>query len=82
MNIVLKELGSSDSTNRRNAAFCVGELCKNGGNSALRYPSICLMHNYFDCCRTRILPIHSEEFSHTSSLSIYNVAIGVAMVTV
>ncbi|XP_022896959.1 importin-4 isoform X2 [Olea europaea var. sylvestris] len=37
MNIVLKELGSSDSTNRRNAAFCVGELCKNGGNSALRY---------------------------------------------
>ncbi|KAL2477536.1 ARM repeat superfamily protein [Forsythia ovata] len=37
MNIVLKELGSSEATNRRNAAFCVGELCKNGGNSALRY---------------------------------------------
>lgn len=35
--LVLKELASSESTNRRNAAFCVGELCKNGGEMALKY---------------------------------------------
>lgn len=38
MPLVLKELASSDATNRRNAAFCAGELCKNGGAIALRYP--------------------------------------------
>jgi hypothetical protein len=38
MPLVLKELVSSEATNRRNAAFCVGELCKNGGDSALKYP--------------------------------------------
>ncbi|KAL1289715.1 hypothetical protein HN51_058110 [Arachis hypogaea] len=37
MPLVLKELASSDATNRRNAAFCVGELCKNGDDLALRY---------------------------------------------
>ncbi|XP_057430395.1 uncharacterized protein LOC130723389 [Lotus japonicus] len=37
MPLALKELASSDATNRRNAAFCVGELCKNGGDSALKY---------------------------------------------
>ncbi|KAJ1686897.1 hypothetical protein LUZ63_018287 [Rhynchospora breviuscula] len=37
MPLVLKELASSDATNRRNAAFCAGELCKNGGAIALRY---------------------------------------------
>lgn len=37
MPLVLKELASPEATNRRNAAFCVGELCKNGGDSALRY---------------------------------------------
>ncbi|KAI3445636.1 hypothetical protein Pfo_002301 [Paulownia fortunei] len=37
MLLVLKELGSPEATNRRNAAFCVGELCKNGGNSVLKY---------------------------------------------
>ncbi|ERN00947.1 importin-4 isoform X1 [Amborella trichopoda] len=37
MPLVLKELSSSEATNRRNAAFCVGELCKNGGEAALRY---------------------------------------------
>ncbi|KAG7976236.1 hypothetical protein I3843_06G139700 [Carya illinoinensis] len=37
MPLVLKELTSSEATNRRNAAFCVGELCKNGGESALKY---------------------------------------------
>ncbi|XP_042383764.1 importin-4-like isoform X1 [Zingiber officinale] len=37
MPLVLKELGSSESTNRRNAAFCVGEFCKNGGVAALKY---------------------------------------------
>lgn len=37
MPLVLKELASSDATNRRNAAFCVGEICKNGGAAALKY---------------------------------------------
>ncbi|KAJ8425778.1 hypothetical protein Cgig2_020916 [Carnegiea gigantea] len=37
MPLVLKELTSSDATNRRNAAFCVGELCRNGGEVALKY---------------------------------------------
>ncbi|KAK9286563.1 hypothetical protein L1049_014962 [Liquidambar formosana] len=37
MPLVLKELVSSDATNRRNAAFCVGEFCKNGGDSTLKY---------------------------------------------
>ncbi|KAJ4839444.1 hypothetical protein Tsubulata_025352 [Turnera subulata] len=37
MPLVLKELASSDATNRRNAAFCVGELCKNGRESTLKY---------------------------------------------
>lgn len=37
MPLVLKELASSSATNRRNAAFCVGELCKNGGVSGLKY---------------------------------------------
>ena len=37
MPLVLKELASSDATNRRNAAFCVGEICKNGGAATLKY---------------------------------------------
>ncbi|OIV91535.1 hypothetical protein TanjilG_08947 [Lupinus angustifolius] len=37
MSLILKELAASEATNRRNAAFCVGELCKNGGDSALKY---------------------------------------------
>ncbi|KAL1539192.1 importin-4 [Salvia divinorum] len=37
MHLVLKELGSPEATNRRNAAFCVGELCKNGGSSVTKY---------------------------------------------
>ncbi|KAK3222483.1 hypothetical protein Dsin_009508 [Dipteronia sinensis] len=37
MPLVLKELASSEATNRRNAAFCAGELCKNGGESTLKY---------------------------------------------
>jgi hypothetical protein len=36
MPFVLKELASPVANNRRNAAFCAGELCKNGGSSALR----------------------------------------------
>ncbi|TQE06279.1 hypothetical protein C1H46_008128 [Malus baccata] len=36
MPLVIKELASSDATNRRNAAFCVGELCKNGGEGTLK----------------------------------------------
>lgn len=49
MPLVLKELASSDATNRRNAAFCVGELCKNGGAITLKYPffemkwSVCIV---------------------------------------
>ncbi|KAL8237487.1 hypothetical protein R6Q59_018568 [Mikania micrantha] len=37
MPFVLKELDSPSATNRRNAAFCVGELCKNGGDCSLKY---------------------------------------------
>ncbi|CAM8919178.1 unnamed protein product [Rhodiola kirilowii] len=37
MPLVLKELASSDATNRRNAAFCAGELCRNGGEQSLKY---------------------------------------------
>ncbi|KAB2620412.1 importin-4-like [Pyrus ussuriensis x Pyrus communis] len=37
MPLVIKELASSDATNRRNAAFCVGEFCKNGGEGTLKY---------------------------------------------
>ncbi|KAK1301371.1 hypothetical protein QJS10_CPB12g01703 [Acorus calamus] len=37
MPLALKELASSDETNRRNAAFCIGELCKNGGEPTLKY---------------------------------------------
>ncbi|KAL8116773.1 hypothetical protein AgCh_023070 [Apium graveolens] len=37
MPLVLKELASPEATNRRNAAFCAGELCKNGSDSALKY---------------------------------------------
>eukprot|EP00249_Psilotum_nudum_P024844 c29306_g1_i2 orf=418-3579(+) len=37
MPVVIKELASTEATNRRNAAFCVGELCKNGGEIALKY---------------------------------------------
>ncbi|OMO60738.1 Armadillo-like helical [Corchorus capsularis] len=37
MPLVLKELASSSATNRRNAAFCAGELAKNGGESTLKY---------------------------------------------
>lgn len=51
MPLVLKELASSDATNRRNAAFCVGELCKNGGDSALKYPFHAYSFDYY----TRII---------------------------
>nr|GEW48607.1 importin-4-like isoform X1 [Tanacetum cinerariifolium] len=37
MPFVLKELASPLATNRRNAAFCLGELCKNGGDCSLKY---------------------------------------------
>ncbi|KAJ0870383.1 putative armadillo-like helical, importin beta family [Helianthus annuus] len=37
MPFVLKELDSSSATNRRNAAFCVGVLCQNGGDCSLKY---------------------------------------------
>ncbi|XP_020252179.1 probable importin subunit beta-4 isoform X1 [Asparagus officinalis] len=39
MPLVLKELSSSEATNRRNAAFCTGEICKNGETATLKYPS-------------------------------------------
>ncbi|CAL4921877.1 unnamed protein product [Urochloa decumbens] len=49
MPLVLKELASSYATNRRNAAFCVGEICKNGGAAALKYYGDILrsLHNLF-----------------------------------
>ncbi|XP_023756369.1 uncharacterized protein LOC111904893 isoform X1 [Lactuca sativa] len=37
MPLVLRELDSPSATNRRNAAFCVGEMCKNGGEYGLKY---------------------------------------------
>ncbi len=37
MPIAIKELASPDATNRRNGAYCVGELCRNGGEKALQY---------------------------------------------
>lgn len=52
MPLVLKELISSEATNRRNAAFCVGELCKNGGEPTLKY--------YGDILRT-IYPLFGES---------------------
>ncbi|KAG8368788.1 hypothetical protein BUALT_Bualt15G0083200 [Buddleja alternifolia] len=50
--LVLKELGSPEATNRRNAAFCVGEMCKNGGSSILKYYSDVL---------SRIYPLFGES---------------------
>ncbi|CAL4930241.1 unnamed protein product [Urochloa decumbens] len=49
MPLALKELASSDGTNRRNAAFCVGEICKNAGAAALKYYGDILrsLHNLF-----------------------------------
>lgn len=52
MPLVLKELTSSDSTNRRNAAFCVGELCRNGGEGTFKY--------YGDILR-RLSPLFGES---------------------
>ncbi|THG13364.1 hypothetical protein TEA_013248 [Camellia sinensis var. sinensis] len=37
MPLVLKELASPVATNRRNAAFCIGELCKNGERFLYNY---------------------------------------------
>ncbi|KAL3581808.1 hypothetical protein D5086_016140 [Populus alba] len=37
MPLAIKELASSNATNRRNAAFCVGELCKKWWGSTLKY---------------------------------------------
>ncbi|WOL18351.1 putative importin subunit beta-4 isoform X1 [Canna indica] len=54
MPLILKELGSSDATNRRNAAFCVGEFCKNGGAPTLKY--------YGDILRT-LYPLFSDSES-------------------
>jgi len=53
MPLVLKELASSEATNRRNAAFCVGELCKNGHEPALKYPSS--FYVPFDSCMIILL---------------------------
>lgn len=53
MPLVLKELASSEATNRRNAAFCVGELCKNGHEPALKYPSS--FYDPFDSCMIILL---------------------------
>jgi len=49
MPLVLKEIASSEAANRRNAAFCVGELCKNGGEAALKYYNdiLCALHPLF-----------------------------------
>lgn len=54
MPLVLKELASSETRNRRNAAFCAGEICRNGGAVALKYPSSKnhfnqIFHQYCQC---------------------------------
>ena len=50
MPIAIKELAAPDATNRRNAAYCCGELCKNGGEVALKYPLLSPTFVY-DLCR-------------------------------
>ena len=62
MPLVLKELGSRHATNRRNAAFCVGELCKNGGETALKYP--------FPCYKLQLYP-RRKDFCPLVSMLIY-----------
>lgn len=57
MSLVLKELASADATNRRNAAFCVGELCKNGGDAALKYA-----FGYIPCLPSTSVPNIRSEF--------------------
>eukprot|EP00898_Chlorokybus_atmophyticus_P005187 jgi/Chlat1/566/Chrsp103S01005 len=37
--IAVKECASAESTNRRNAAFCIGKLCEHGTDQALPYMS-------------------------------------------
>ncbi|XP_057870292.2 uncharacterized protein LOC131076946 isoform X2 [Cryptomeria japonica] len=49
MPLVIKEIASTEAANRRNAAFCAGELCKNGGEAALKYYNdvLCALHPLF-----------------------------------
>nr|ATG70913.1 ARM repeat superfamily protein [Juniperus phoenicea] len=49
MPLVIKEISSTEAANRRNAAFCAGELCKNGGEAALKYYNdvLCALHPLF-----------------------------------
>ncbi|KAG5000612.1 hypothetical protein JHK87_021684 [Glycine soja] len=71
MPLVLKELASSEATNRRNAAFCVGELCKNGHEPALKYPFSCypfdsftlifLCFGYYDNILRGLYPLFGES---------------------
>lgn len=49
MPIAIKELAAPDATNRRNAAYCCGELCKNGGEVALKYPLLSPTFVYNSC---------------------------------
>lgn len=60
MPLVLKELTSSDSTNRRNAAFCVGELCRNGGEGTFKYP--CVWVYFFHSLVTFVFSLPSYFF--------------------
>ncbi|KAI3752743.1 hypothetical protein L2E82_24780 [Cichorium intybus] len=60
MPLVLRELDSPSATNRRNAAFCVGEFCKNGGEYGL---NLCcpLFIRYFDDVLPCIYPLFEES---------------------
>ncbi|KAI3509342.1 hypothetical protein L1887_24553 [Cichorium endivia] len=60
MPLVLRELDSPSATNRRNAAFCVGELCKNGGEYGLNL-SCPLFIRYFDDVLPCIYPLFEES---------------------
>ena len=80
MPLVLKELASSDATNRRNAAFCVGELCRNGGDGTLKYPLS--PYSTFHCSFSRfgifcaldfvLCPVNDMECHVMSHLNVKN----------
>ncbi|PKA63742.1 Transportin-1 [Apostasia shenzhenica] len=63
MPLVMKELSSSEATNRRNAAFCAGELCKNGGTAALKYPMVSVldwMNGYYGDILRGLYPLFGD----------------------
>ncbi|GLT71068.1 hypothetical protein SLA2020_431100 [Shorea laevis] len=70
MPMVLKELVSSEGTNRRNAAFCVGELCKNGGESTLKYYNNAVRDNAAGAV-ARMIMVHPESIPLNQVLPVF-----------